>query len=115
MGGSFASLHLRRWLVGTALLFLVGGIALGLPRSARADGEPSPDPSGLATGDRTSVVDAGGRQDERGAESAAVAGLRGRDHPAGAHGGREGRGARRQDARQDEGEGGQVTSHGRGL
>jgi Amt family ammonium transporter len=60
MGGSFASLHLRRWLVGTALLFLVGGIALGLPRSARADGEPSPDPSGLATGDRTSVVDAGG-------------------------------------------------------
>src|SRR6476660_7652674 len=60
MGGSFASLHLRRWLVGTALLFLVGGIALGLPRSARADGEPSPDPSGLATGDRTSVMDAGG-------------------------------------------------------
>lgn len=60
MGGSVASLHLRRWVLGTALLFLVGGIVLGLPRRARADGEPSPDPAGIATGDRASVVDAGG-------------------------------------------------------
>src|SRR5258708_29914226 len=46
----------------TAALFAVA-LALGaLPALVRADdaAPPAPDPSGLATGDRTSVVDAGG-------------------------------------------------------
>src|SRR5262249_4895981 len=41
------------------VVLITAGIA-GLPRMMRADGEPQPDPAGIATGDRTSVVDAGG-------------------------------------------------------
>jgi Amt family ammonium transporter len=59
MGASVAP-YVHRWVLSTALLFLIVGVALGAPRSARADDEPSPDPAGIATGDRGSVVDAAG-------------------------------------------------------
>jgi Amt family ammonium transporter len=42
---------------GCAALLLA---TLAWSAAVRADGEPAPDPSGLATGDRTSVYDAGG-------------------------------------------------------
>ena len=49
----------RRFLTAAVLLLWVGVLA-GLPRVVSADGEAQPDPAGIATGDRTSVVDAGG-------------------------------------------------------
>jgi len=50
----------RRWLLTGAALALAAGLVAGSPRASSADDEPKPDPSGIATGDRTSVVDAGG-------------------------------------------------------
>ncbi len=49
-----------RWIVGGAFVAISIGAITGLPRASFADGEPQPDPSGLATGDKTSVLDAGG-------------------------------------------------------
>jgi Amt family ammonium transporter len=45
--------------IGAVLAFVAALTVVG-PRSGRADDEAKPDPSGLTTGDRTSVVDAGG-------------------------------------------------------
>jgi len=39
---------------------LATALAVGLARTTRADDAPKPDPAGTATGDRTTVVDAGG-------------------------------------------------------
>jgi hypothetical protein len=41
-----------------AALFAIGSIALSLTVCFAAD--PKPDPAGIATGDRTNVIDAGG-------------------------------------------------------
>src|SRR5262245_62136935 len=49
----------RRGLLRVAFAALLGTAIAG-GRMARADGEPAPDPSGIATGDRTSVFDASG-------------------------------------------------------
>ena len=50
----------RGLVLSTAMLVLSVGCIAGLPRASFADGEAKPDPSGIATGDRTSVADAGG-------------------------------------------------------
>lgn len=48
----------RTWIVATLALAVAAVVVL--PRGGLADDEPKADPSGLATGDKTSVVDAGG-------------------------------------------------------
>jgi Amt family ammonium transporter len=50
----------RGWVLRTAMLVLSTGLIAGFPRGSLADGEVKPDPAGIATGDRTSAVDAGG-------------------------------------------------------
>jgi Amt family ammonium transporter len=51
----------RRRSVWTATtLALTAALVLGFPLAGRADDEAKPDPSGLVTGDRAAVVDAGG-------------------------------------------------------
>jgi Amt family ammonium transporter len=44
----------------SAIVAILLAALLGCPRSVAADDEPKPDPAGIATGDKSSVVDAGG-------------------------------------------------------
>jgi len=60
MGYDAALTRYRPWPLIVAGLALGAGIILGLPRMSLADGEVKPDPAGIATGDKTTVVDAGG-------------------------------------------------------
>ena len=50
----------RSLLFSAALLLLVTGVLAGRPPVSLADDEPKPDPAGIATGDKTSAVDAAG-------------------------------------------------------
>jgi Amt family ammonium transporter len=50
----------RSLLFSAALLVFVAGGLAALPTRSLADEEPKPDPAGLATGDRTTAVDAAG-------------------------------------------------------
>jgi hypothetical protein len=50
----------HRWAISVAILALATTCTAALPRVSHAGDEPQPDPSGLATGNRASVVDAGG-------------------------------------------------------
>jgi len=54
-------LSLRLWLVSTAAaIVLAFGLFTGLSTRCFADDGPKPDPSGTATGDKTTAVDAAG-------------------------------------------------------
>ena len=50
----------RALLSSGAVMLLAAGIFAAVPTYCLADEEPKPDPAGIATGDRMSVVDAGG-------------------------------------------------------
>src|SRR5262245_4634335 len=52
--------HVRRWASTAVTVAVVGASLFMAAQFARADDEPKPDPAGIATGDRASVVDAGG-------------------------------------------------------
>src|SRR5690349_10059340 len=57
----FVTQHRRSSLSWLGAALLVGSIAtFGVAAPAHAADEPQPDPAGIATGDRTSVMDAGG-------------------------------------------------------
>jgi Amt family ammonium transporter len=50
----------RRLLMSGMMMVLASGILAALPGRCGADDEPKPDPAGIATGDKTSAMDAGG-------------------------------------------------------
>jgi Amt family ammonium transporter len=62
MQGSFAAPPRQpRWLRRVGVLLVLGVVLpMGAACVARAGDEPAPDPAGIATGDRSSAVDAGG-------------------------------------------------------
>jgi Amt family ammonium transporter len=50
----------RVLLVSAAVMLLANGILVGLSTRCLADEEPKPDPAGIATGDKTTAIDAAG-------------------------------------------------------